>query len=373
MESIKPGVLIISPFFAPNVGGVETHLTDLTQALSTQNYPTYVLTYSPLTTKEPYLPIEIQKNLTIWRFRWFGHNLFHQLERYPVLDFLYLTPYLLVRTLLWLSAHHTKIKVIHSHGFNAQFIGVVSSFIFRKRHITSIHAVYDHLGPMSQAIIRFFSIRTHHLLCLSQASQNQLLSWGIAQSKITLFKYWINLKLFKPTTPLPSTLTFLFIGRLIPKKGVRLFLKLSTHFPKYKFLMVGTGPMSEEVSDFSKTHSNFQFLGSQPNTSLPAIINQSSALCLPSLYAEGFGRVSLETLACGHPVIATNLGGIPESLDSTVSILLPPHLKSFIKVLKSPYITKQISNLSKNCRSFCLKNYSSTNLSQITRYFLAST
>ena len=47
---MNQSVLIITPFFSPNIGGVETHLDDLVDALDKNGYKVYVQTYSPLTT-----------------------------------------------------------------------------------------------------------------------------------------------------------------------------------------------------------------------------------------------------------------------------------------------------------------------------------
>ena len=46
----KLGVLILSPFFSPNIGGVESHLDDLVSALDKRKYKVFVQTYSPITT-----------------------------------------------------------------------------------------------------------------------------------------------------------------------------------------------------------------------------------------------------------------------------------------------------------------------------------
>ena len=89
METIK-GILIICPFFHPNIGGVETHLSDLTKALS-QKYQVFVQTYSPITTPNTdWKKIEKSKNLIIYRHHHFGKTLSHSLEKYPLLQFFYL-------------------------------------------------------------------------------------------------------------------------------------------------------------------------------------------------------------------------------------------------------------------------------------------
>jgi glycosyltransferase involved in cell wall biosynthesis len=120
MATIKQkSILLLTPFFHPNIGGVETHLSDLVSKLAQLNYQIFVQTYSPITTPGvKWKKYEKNKNIHIRRYYWFGKQLFHRIEKYPFFDFLYLTPYLLIRSFLWMLKNHKKIDTIHSHGFN---------------------------------------------------------------------------------------------------------------------------------------------------------------------------------------------------------------------------------------------------------------
>src|SRR3990167_5897303 len=133
----KPGVLILSPFFSPNIGGVETYLDDLCEYLIKQNYRIYVVTYQPLTTRCKGLKVEKKGELEIRRITWFGHNWFHKLEPYPLLEFLYLMPYLFIYTFFFLLMSHKKIDVIHAHGITVAFITKFLVKIFKKRAVMS--------------------------------------------------------------------------------------------------------------------------------------------------------------------------------------------------------------------------------------------
>ncbi len=370
MATIKKGVLILSPFFSPNLGGVETHLDDLVKELP-KLYRVYVLTYSPLTTPNTkYQKYQRSPNLQIWRFPWLGHNLFHSLEKYPFFDFLYLTPYLLIRSLIWMISHHQSINIIHSHGFNAAFIGNILSKIFSKKHITSTHAVYDHIQGLSRFLVVSVLNSVDHILCLSQSSQKQLINWGITPSKTSLFRYWINLEYFKPTKFPPQKFTILYVGRLLAKKGIRLLLKLAPKFPHLDFHFVGTGPEAKTITTYSQKYPNIKFFGPIPNQQVLKYYHQSSIFCLPSLYQEGFGRVVIEATACGLPVIASNLGGLKEALTPEVAILVKPTLNNLAQAITKLSKNKKLyQSLQKNCRPYTLKNFSLKNLTLITKYY----
>ena len=367
METIK-GVLIISPFFHPNIGGVETHLTDLTKELS-KKYKVFVQTYSPLTTANTsWQKIEKYKNLTIYRHHWFGKNLFHKLEKYTILQFLYLTPYLFFHSFLWMLQNHKKISIIHSHGFNAAFIGHYLSKIYNKKHIISTHAIYDHLKP-SPILLKLIN-QSHITLTLSDASKKQLIAWSANNNKLSTYKYWIDLDIFKPVAVKNKKFTILFVGRLIQKKGVKILVKIAQKLPSINFTFIGTGPLENYLESISKKYKNIKFLGKINNKFLPKYYSQSHLLCVPSLYQEGFGRVVMESVACGTPVLASNLGGLPEALDNTVSILIKPTLNNLSASILKLYQNKNIYNkLSHHCRPYAISNFSSKNIFLITKYY----
>jgi len=136
------GILIISPFFSPNVGGVETHLDDLVNYLKKREYKIFVSTYKPLTTKVKAKYLEKGNNIEIYRFPWFGYNLFNKLEKYPLLDFLYLFPGILISSFMIMVKKSKNIDVIHSHGIVASFVAKIINIFFNKKTVVSFHAIY---------------------------------------------------------------------------------------------------------------------------------------------------------------------------------------------------------------------------------------
>ena len=136
------GVLLLSPFFRPNIGGVETHLDDLCRYLTKHDYQVFVITYQPLTTKAQGLKVEKKKSLEARRVPWFGYNWFHKLEVYPFLDFLYLTIGLFFSSFFFLLKRKREIEIIHAQGLSTAFITKVLSKVFKKRKVASIHAIY---------------------------------------------------------------------------------------------------------------------------------------------------------------------------------------------------------------------------------------
>jgi glycosyltransferase involved in cell wall biosynthesis len=384
MNKNKKGVLILTPFFSPNIGGVETHLDNLVSILDEKGYKVFVQTYSPITTENiPWKKNEhLGNNIQIHRYKWFGNNLFHKLNNYPILDFLYLTPYLFVRSLFFMVTNSQKIDIIHAQGLNAGAIGVLLKKIFKKRLLISLHAVYSTIDDkfrltslMTQMILNSADVA----LGMSKAVNNQFNQIGIKKINLKEYKYWIDLKHFKPMDLKKSRnkigvedrFTVLFVGRLIPIKGIKLLVEIALELEHIQFLFIGTGPLEPFLKNTSKHNLNIKFLGQVQNLDLPAYYNSADIFCIPSQYEEGLGRVAMESVACGTPVVGSNRGGISEALDKTVSILMEPtseKLKNAIKMLQTN--KGQLEALKTGCRDYAIMNYSKENLDLITRHYV---
>ena len=103
----------------------------------------------------------------------------------------------------------------------------------------------------------------------------------------------------------------LFLGRLIPEKGINHFLDCCEKFPELQFVVVGFLEFSskaviERLKSMDKVK-NLQFV---PGTSDPLnYIAEASFVCLPSIYREGTPRVLIEALAIGRAIITTDRPG----------------------------------------------------------------
>jgi glycosyltransferase involved in cell wall biosynthesis len=107
-------------------------------------------------------------------------------------------------------------------------------------------------------------------------------------------------------------------------------------------------------------------LGKLDQNELPSYYGAADLLIVPSTHEEGFGRVILESLACGTPVIGSRRGAIPEAMDETVGRLIdvtPENIKEAVEYFyKNP---KELKKLSKNARKFAERRYSERNVGKI--------
>jgi len=382
MTKNKKGILILTPFFSPNIGGVESHLDDLVAALDEEGYLVFVQTYSPLTTKNTLSKKKeyLGNSTIIFRHKWFGENLFHKLENHPVLDFLYLTPYLFLRSLLFMIANSKKIETIHAQGLNAGFIGVFLKLIFRKRLLISLHAVYRQLkkNKLSTLLTALILNNAEIVLGMSNAVINQFQKQKTKKIAVKRYFYWIDIDRFKPMdkraareiSGIENHFTILFVGRLIPIKGVALLIDIAKEFKYAQFVFIGTGPLDVFLKKSSEIIPNVNFLGQVRNIDMPVYYNSADILCFPSLYEEGLGRVSMEAVACGIPVVASNLGGISETVNRNISLLVKPTHDNLKNALINLYQDEdRLKKMSSFCREYALKNYSKNNIDHIIKYY----
>jgi teichuronic acid biosynthesis glycosyltransferase TuaC len=128
----------------------------------------------------------------------------------------------------------------------------------------------------------------------------------------------------------PSAELIVFVGRLVPLKGLRELLEgasiLSAARPDLRIVCIGEGPMEKELvrrASDPDLKGRVQIAGSTSPQEIARWLAASNVFCLPS-HSEGCPNVVIEALSCGRPVVASKVGGIPELLDSSCGILVPP-------------------------------------------------
>ncbi len=346
MKQIKPVVMIVTPFFSPNVGGVETHLDDLVDVLNVKHIHSVVSTYSPLTTVIAFKQKEQRELCTIYRLQWIGRNIFHAIEHNPLFAMLYLFPGLFIQTVLLLMKH-PEVTVLHAQGFVAALVVKCCSVFFRKRTVMSTHALYTLpqkklLAGVFTWILSGFDV----VLTLSKASTDELVHGGIPANKIKRYTYWVNQNIFKPGDSLVSkrnlgishSKLILFMGRLLRKKGTEIALELATGMQKHNYAVgiIGTGPEELRIRTSTREIPNLLFWGRVNNTQIVKYLQAADVLIVPSLYEEGMARVVMEALSCGIPVAASNRGSLPEMLtEPKICRLVEPTVAEFTKAVKS--------------------------------------
>jgi glycosyltransferase involved in cell wall biosynthesis len=121
---------------------------------------------------------------------------------------------------------------------------------------------------------------------------------------------------------------FLFAGRLTPFKGTNTLLEaLARLRPSVPLLIAGDGPNREQLENQARDLDlqGVRFLGHQSGSTLRNLIARAIFVVVPSEWYENCPYAVLEAFALGTPVIATDIGGIPELVeDGLTGLLVPP-------------------------------------------------
>ena len=110
----------------------------------------------------------------------------------------------------------------------------------------------------------------------------------------------------KHVRKLNKTPRIIYVGRLIPVKNLTMLIKVSKLLPNYKFVIIGDGPERERLEKIAPN--NVSFLGLISQKEVIKEMKKSDVFVLTSI-SESFGRVLIEALACGLPIVAVKSQG----------------------------------------------------------------
>ena len=120
----------------------------------------------------------------------------------------------------------------------------------------------------------------------------------------------------------PELRRIVYIGNLQTVKGPTV---LATAFeqlkdlPDVELIFVGAGPEAAKIAATDRV----RLLGSQPHDKIPLWLSAADVVCLPS-FNEGLPNIAIEAAACGRPIVASRVGGVPEVVADGRSGLLVP-------------------------------------------------
>jgi glycosyltransferase involved in cell wall biosynthesis len=142
----------------------------------------------------------------------------------------------------------------------------------------------------------------------------------------------------------PASETVVYIGRMDVKKGLRELVEAATALhpkrPDLHVYLVGYGPDAHIIQSLIQSKHSTGYIHALPGCAFDEVAIWMAAADLVTLpsYMEGCPNVILEALACGRPVVATDVGGIPEIMSNECGQLIPPRdpvklAEAFVAVL----------------------------------------
>jgi len=170
----------------------------------------------------------------------------------------------------------------------------------------------------------------------------------LKKDKLKIIPFGVDTNIFKynPVSKEKNLFQILSIGYLIERKGFKYLIKsvkevLKIH-DNVNLKIVGTGPLENQIKNLLnelKLTKCIEVISNVSDEKLLELYNSSDIFVLPSVVdsqgnTEGLGVVLLEAMACKVPVIASNIGGIPDIVHDRVNGILVPQ-KDVLELSKS--------------------------------------
>jgi len=181
--------------------------------------------------------------------------------------------------------------------------------------------------------------QSHRVIAVSRALRDRVIDLGVPPQRVVLQYNGVDGNRFRlqdrevvrQRLGLPEDRRIVvYVGNLRPEKGVHVLLEAARSLDQVEakgvdFLFVGGGPLALElqakVSEYG-LGDRVHLYGPRTNDEIADLVSAADVLCLPS-FREGCPNVILESLAAGCPVVASEVGGVPELLSERTGILVP--------------------------------------------------
>lgn len=184
---------------------------------------------------------------------------------------------------------------------------------------TDINLIPQYAVPRRQ--ILWAAKKAAGIISVCQALKDEMVELGVSADKIKTLRNGVDLEIFRPRDRSEArrelkltTRTLLSVGHLIARKGHDIAISALPILPDTALLIAGDGPERQNLEKLARRLGVLDrviFLGRVSHDQLAKAYTAADALVLAS-DREGWANVLLEAMACGLPVVATNIWGTPE-------------------------------------------------------------
>lgn len=307
--------------FPPHVGGVGVHIHSLSKKLVEMGHEVYVITYPHKDIKDiDGIHVIGTKGIDLPGIRGltFKKNAKKALEK---------------------LLKEEDIDIIHGHylfpaGAAAVEVGKKHNIkTYVTAHGSDMFEMYKKQSFMRKPLKKVLK-DADKVFAVSNALKDEILATEVPNIADKLSLYWNSVDIdkfkisddneFKKSLGINKPIV-MFVGNLIKRKNVKTILdakKLSKI--DFELVVVGGGPLLGNLKKKVKDENIEGVTFTGPRTDVENIIPSADVLILPS-FSESFGLVLIEALACGVPVIGSNVGGIKEIITDDVGLLIDPN------------------------------------------------
>ena len=188
-------------------------------------------------------------------------------------------------------------------------------------------------APRTRALVADAAARAEAMVTVCEDLRQRLIALGADPAKVITLRNGVDLDLFAPQDRAAARaqhgfdgFVLLSVGGLIPRKGHHIAIEALPACPDCTLVIAGGGPLRAELEQLAQrlgVADRVRFMGDTPHGQLPALYSAADALVLAS-EREGWANVLLEAMACGLPVLATDVNGTAEAVRAPEAGLLLP-------------------------------------------------
>ncbi|MFC1864601.1 glycosyltransferase [Chloroflexota bacterium] len=314
---------------AKDTGGMSVYIRELARELGKQGH--LVDVYTRVHDPEDQQVYELGQNARLIHLRAGVNEEIHKLAVY------YYLPDFACNLENFRKHNDLQYDLVFSHYWLSAWVGEYLQQWWHVPHVTMFHT----LGAVKNAIgigeeepelrietERDLAQNCHHIITATEKEKEELiLHYGSSPERISVVPCGVNLELFQPIDKkmarqqlgFADDKLILFVGRIEPLKGIEQLLEAMTYLQNsqgLRLVIIGGDENSQyEIERLQGLSRDLQiqdsviFQGLIKHERLPYFYSAADACVLPSYY-ESFGLVALESLACGTPVVATDVGDL---------------------------------------------------------------
>ena len=319
-------ICMISREFPPVSGGIGYYVYNLSRELIKKGHKVTIITHGTTSKTEK----EIFDGIDVFKVTFF-----------PLYPFHMILHGIFVNSLL--NSLSPELSLIHLHSPLTPTIKtslpIVTTVHTAMKIDSRYHEVVDPYSLAEKVQSMYFSPFTESRLlrlsnvvtAVSPSVANELTEYGFDSRKVTIMWNGVDEKVFCPLGNNEKLEKYiLYTGVLRARKGLFDLMKcailVNKIIPNVKFVICGTGPLLQKLKEQVRSvglEKKVLFLGRVERKRLINIYQNATIYVVSSIY-EGLPTVLLEAMACGLPVVATNIGGNRDLISSNVNGLLVP-------------------------------------------------
>ncbi|MBI2554622.1 MAG: glycosyltransferase family 4 protein [Candidatus Rokubacteria bacterium] len=213
--------------------------------------------------------------------------------------------------------------ILKTNQFHGAWTAVVAKWLFRKKLIVrggfvwSLNRERELPGAWTNRVARRLeglALRAaDRAVVTSEWAKEYLVSrYRLAPERVSVIPNHVNTRLFAPDGGEREKGLVCFVGRLSPEKNLPALIAALRGIPGARLRRIGAGAERARLRERAREADVVvEFTGSVPNPQLPALLNRAELFVLPSLY-EANPKSLLEAMACGLPVLGSDVDGIRE-------------------------------------------------------------